>query len=358
MQLLRSLHFLVWLLKSSYFYRINLVNLDFLKMKKINFKFFAFCLFILLASSFLLTGCGKQIADEEIEEKDVVAKEEVGEERVEIPVGDFSKFSNENQEIGSVGNDVYEIVLFEEKEMEGFHRFTFEVEGSDNLVNVLASYKPELGTVRLLFKEIEEDNSGLGYQKSYDINKEGIVKVFHNISPNSNEEVYDIGIAKSTVFFLHSEKLEDGKWRINLDVRYPGEFEIEIDSGSDEFGDEEQSIEGAKASDGGRITNYSYGVEENAFRFIWTVRGSESNPIPEVRARYNEEGELAVIFPDLDSDYIGRDSNESELIGNVESVSWNRVGNETIYRFVLTEKRDFRLSSSLSPNQVILEIEL
>ncbi len=336
-------------------------------MKNTDSKIYLLCLFLLILSSFLLTGCGKKITPESLDEKEevaevVVEKETIEEEKIveekEIVVGDFSKFSNENQEIGNVGNDVYKITLFTEKPMEGFHRFVFEVEGSGTLPNVSVSYKPELGAIRLLFKEIEEDNSGLGYQKSYDIEKDGVVKVFHNVSPNSKEEVYDIGVAKSTVFLLHSKKLEDGKWQINLDVKYPGESDLEIDKGSDDFSSDEQSIEGAKSSDGARITNYSYGVEENTFRFIWTVRGSESKPIPEVRARYNEEGELTVVFPDLDSDYIGRDRNEAELIGNVESVSWNRVANETIYRFVLKEKKDFRLKSSLSPNQVILEVEL
>lgn len=326
-----------------------------------NYKFLVFCILILLVSSFLLTGCKKQ-EEEVVENKkeDAIEQEDEKEtvEQENVKAGDFSQFSNQDQEIGNVGNDTYVISSFSEKSMEGFHRFIFEVEGSDNLPNVFASYRAEIGSVRLVFKEIEEDNSGLGYQKSYDIDREGIVRVFHNISPNEREEVYDIGVAKSTEFLLHSEKNEEGKWRINLDVRYPGEIEVEIDKGSQEFGEQEQEIQGATSSDGARITNYSFGVEDNVFRFIWTVRGSEEKPIPQVRARYNDEDDLIVTFPDLDSDYIGRDSNEVPLIGNVQEVIWKRTGNETIYRFVLNQKKDFKLISSLSPNQVILEIKL
>jgi hypothetical protein len=336
-------------------------------MKNINYKFLVFCFFLLLVSTFLLTGCGKKVHEvveeemldestqEVVEEKDEEKDEDEVEE--EIVSGDFSKFSSENQEIGNIGNEVYKIVSFSEKTMEGFHRFIFEVEGERSLPNVTAIYRAELGAIRLLFRDIEEDKSDIGYQKSYEVNEKGVVQVFHNITPNENEEIYDIGVAKATEFLLHSEKTDEGKWKINLDVRYPGESDLEIDTGSDEFSSEEQNIEGAGASDGARITNYSYGVEENVSRFIWTVRGSETKPIPQVKARYNDDGELTVIFPDLDSDYIGSNSNEVELIGNLEKVTWSRVSGETIYRFTLKEKRDFRLKSSLSPNQVILEVE-
>ncbi len=332
-------------------------------MKNINYKFLTFCLLLLIACTFLLTGCGGSLEIEDIQDEEKETKEEVQEEieedvEEEIVVGDFSKFSDQNQEIGNVGNETYTITSFSEKSMEGFHRFTFEVEGEKNLPNVVASYRAEIGAIRLLFKEIGKDNSGLGYQKSHEVEEDGVVRLFHNVSPDEKEEIYDVGVAKSTVFLLHSEKVEDGKWKINLDVRYPGELDIDVDRGTDEFGTDEQIIDGATSSDGARITNYSYGVEGNAFQFIWTVRGSESKPIPQVRARYNDDGHLVVTFPDLDSDYIGRDNNEAELMGGVEKVSWNRVGSETIYRFFLKDKKDFRLKSSLSPNQVILEIEL
>lgn len=228
-------------------------------MKKMNYKFLIFCALILLASSFLLTGCKKQEQEVVEEKKEDVVEQEDEKEEVEqesVTTGDFSKFSNKNQQIGNVGDDVYTIFSFSEKAMEGFHRFVFEIEESDNLPNVVASYRAEIGAVRLVFKEIEEDNSGLGYQKSHDINKEGVVRVFHNVSPNEREEVYDIGVAKSTEFLLYSEKIEDENWKIHLDVRYPGEVEVEIDKGSEEFGQEEQEIQGATSSEGARITNY------------------------------------------------------------------------------------------------------
>jgi len=328
-------------------------------MKKIDYKFLFLCFLVLLASSFLLTGCTRINEKVSKDEKKNVEKEKTEEEEKEdVVVGDFSKFSDKSQEIGNIGNDVYEISKFSEESKNGFHRFSFELEGGRNLPNVAATYRPELGAIRVTFRSIEKDNSGVKYQQSYPIDEDGIVRVFHNITPNENEEIYDIGVLKSTQFLLHSEKLEDNKWKINIDVRYPGEMDIDIDTGSEEFGTEDQKIDGATSSDGARITSYSFGVEDGAFRFIWTVRGSESKPIPEVRARYNDDGEVVVTFPDLDSDYIGRDSSEVSLIGSAEKVVWNRVGKESIYRFMVKGEKKFRLSSSLSPNQVVLEIEL
>ena len=327
-------------------------------MNKRNYKFFLLCIFVLLASTFLLTGCmgnDQEEIDEEEQTEDVNEQEDV--ER-EINTGDFSDFSSQSQEIGSVSGDDYTISFFTEKPEDGFHRFVFEVEGSNTLPHVAAEYRPEIGAIRLTFQEIQEDNSGLGYQQSYQIDEQGIVRIYHNISPDEGEEIYDIGVVQSTEFTLYGEEIEMGKWRVSLDVKYPGDADIDVDMGSDEFSIEDQSIIGAKASDGARITNYSYTVADGAFRFIWTVRGSQEKPIPEVRARYNDDGELVVVFPDLESDYIGRDSNEVPLIGNVEKVVWKRTGSESIYRFFVGNERDFRLSSVLSPNQVILEIKL
>jgi hypothetical protein len=322
---------------------------------KRDYKFFIFLLFILVASTLFLTGC---VNREEVVEENEKVKESVDNSKEEIVTGDFSKFSSERQEIGTLGDENYDISFFAEKPMNGYHNFVFELEGADVLPYVSAQYRPELGSVRLTFQNIEEDGSGIGYQRSYDIDEKGVVRVFHNVSPNENEEVYDIGVAKSTDFSLYGEELENGKWKISLDVRYPGESNIQIDFGSDEFGVEDQEIDGATASDGARITTYSYTIEGNVFQFIWTVRGSDDQPIPKVRARYNQEGELVVTFPSLDSDTIGRDAGEMNLIGGLEKVVWSRTGEETIYRFVVGSEKNYRLKASPSPNQVVLEIEL
>ncbi len=327
-------------------------------MKKRNYGFMFLCISILVLSTLLLTGCVNN--RETVEEEEVVFEDEMVQEEVSesIVMDGSSKFTSENQEIGTLGSETYEISFFTEKPMDGFHRFVFELDGGEVLPHVSAQYRPEFGAIRLVFQGIEEDNSGLGYQKSYNIDQEGVVRIYHNISPEEKEEVYDIGVMKSTEFSLYGEEVESGKWMVILEVRYPGESEIDVDTGSEEFNMEEQRIDGGVSSDGARITNYSYTIENNVFRFIWSVRGSSEKPIPEVRARYNDDGELTVIFPDLDSDYIARDSSEAELIGGIEKVSWNRRGDESIYRFVVGEERNFRLISSLGPNQVILEVEL
>ena len=329
-------------------------------MEKRDFKFFLLCVFVILASAFLLTGCvqKEEVVEENDEQSSEESSEKVTENEDKAFGGDFSKFSFENQEIGEISDENYEISFFTENPMNGYHSFVFELDGSDVLPRVLAQHRSEFGAIRLTFQGVEEDKSGLGYQKAYEINEDGIVRIYHNISAEENEEIYDIGITKSAQFYLHSEELENGKWQVTLDVRYPGELEVDIDTGSEEFTTDEQEITGATSSDGAKITNYSYTIEDNVFKFIWSVQGSEEKPVPEVGARYNEGNELVVTFPDLDSDTIGRNAGEMSLIGGLEKVVWNRTEDESVYRFFVGDEKEYRLRSFLSPNQVVLEIEL
>ena len=327
-------------------------------LDKRDYKFFIFCLFVLVASTLLLTGCMND-NQEEIEDDENVVEESAQEENFDdVVTGDFSKFSNENQEIGESSDEDYEITFFTERPMSGYHNFAFEVEGGEILPQVSAQYRPESGAIRLTFQNIEENLVGPRYQQAYDIDEKGVVRIYHNISPDEGVEIYDIGVVKSTEFYLYGEQIGDEKWKVSLDVRYPGDLDVGVDRGIDEFSSEDQELVGATSSDGARITNYSYTVEGNTFRFIWTVRGSEEKPIPKVRARYNQDDELVVTFPDLDSDTIGRDAGEMALIGGLEKVAWNRKDSESIYRFVVGQERDYRLKSVLNPHQIILEIEL
>ncbi len=119
-----------------------------------------------------------------------------------------------------------------------------------------------------------------------------------------------------------------------------------------------QNLDGATSADGARITSYSYGTKGNIFEFTWTVKGSSSKPIPQVQAKHNADGDIVVVFPDLESDYIARDSKELELGGLVDMITWNRTGNESMYKFDLKSKKDFELKSSVDDSEIILEIKL
>ncbi len=327
-------------------------------LDKRDYKFFIFCFFVLIASTLLLTGCVNDEPEEVGDGGEIIEEKALEETFDDVVIGDFSKFSNEKQEIGEISDANYEITFFTERPMDGYHNFVFEVEGGEILPRVSAQYRPESGAIRLIFQSIEENVIGPRYQQAYSINEKGVVRIYHNISPDEGVEVYDIGVVKSTEFYLYGKQLEDEKWEISLDVRYPGELDINVDTGIEEFTSEDQEIAGATSSDGARITNYSYTLDGNIFKFIWTVRGSEEKPIPKVRARYNKDEELVVTFPDLDSDTIGRDGGEMALLGGLEKVVWGRTGSESIYRFVVGEERDYRLKSVLNPHQIILEIEL
>lgn len=343
-------------------------------MQKFGFTFL--CLLVVIISAFTLSGCTKQ-EDKTVDEKPVVneqeetpsapAEEDTTEpetpdttnENEEVVSTDFSKFTSNSQEIGSLGSDEYKLEKITDTKMSGFHRIVFSISSKDdknNLPNVLASYRADSGVIRVSLNMLTTDASGIAYQKSREIGEQGVLRIYHNVSSNQEEEIYDIGVSKSTTFLLSSEETSAGNWDVTLDVRYPGETNVDVDMGSTDFSQDKQEIIGGTSSDGAKVSSYSYGASSGILSFVWSVKGSDAKPIPSVSAEYVNDNELVVTFSDLSSDVIASSASTLSLYGGVEQVSWTRSGNESKYTFKVTSKRDFKLKSSLSPNQVVLEI--
>ena len=196
-------------------------------------------------------------------------------------------------------------------------------------------------------------NSGIAYQGSRSINKEGITRIYHNISSDQTEELYDIGVSESTPFYLHYEEVSSGKWNIILDVKYPGESELDIELGSTEFSTEDQSISGSVADDGAAVTGYSFSVSGGQLVFVWTVTGSSSKPIPSVSADLGDDGILNVKFESVVSDKVASAASSIELPGNIGFTYSNSA-----YHFEVGADSEYKLSASTSPNQVELTVKL
>jgi hypothetical protein len=209
--------------------------------------------------------------------------------------------------------------------------------------------------VRVDFQGISGDSTGIGYQQERRIDQEGVLRIYHNISADADQELYDIGVSRSTIFYLTSEQIEEGKWYVILQVKYPGAADVDVDLGSEDFSEEDQSIVGVTAEDGATISAYTYSGA-GLLKLVWTVTSQVDNPIPSVRATYNEDDELVVTFDSLTTDRVAAFGDTltlpSSVIAEVE-----RVGDSSVYTFTgLEEVREYKLSASLSPNQVILEI--
>jgi hypothetical protein len=240
--------------------------------------------------------------------------------------------------------------------MSGYHRFTFVLtakEDGEDLPYVIADYKPSLGSIRVDLNGVTTDSSGIAYQGSRSINEEGITRIYHNISSDQTEELYDIGVSNSTPFYLYYEEVSTGKWNVVLDVKYPGESDLEVDLGSSEFSTEAQEIEGGTSTDGAAVTGYSYSVSGGQLMFVWTVTGSASKPIPSVSAQLGEDGILDVEFESLVSDKVSGAVEDIELPGDI-----GFTYSSGAYHFEVGADSEFKLSASTSPNQVELAVEL
>ncbi|GEM_PF-6590986 len=136
------------------------------------------------------------------------------------------------------------------------------------------------------------------------------------------------------------------------------EEEEEVEREKVEFEDGDKFLEGATSEDGARVVSYNYGIEGGVFKFVWGVRGSDAEPTPEVRAKYNADNDIIVVFPDLESDYIAVDSDDFEVPGVSDSVSWKRSGDESMYKFEFDNQKEYSLEALSDEGEVVLEIQL
>ncbi|HRI05874.1 MAG TPA: hypothetical protein PLV59_02950 [Candidatus Dojkabacteria bacterium] len=280
---------------------------------------------------------------------------------------DLSEFKTSSQSVGSDSNtdgDFYSLTALSQKSMTGYHRFQFFVEpkeqGSDvDTPYVTATYVASLGAIRVDFKGITNDQSGVGYQKSMMINKDGVIKVYHNVSADQTEELYDVGVSKETPFLLSVKDTDTMSWIVTLDVKYPGVSEDsgDVDLGSEEFSKEAQSIVGATRSDGARVSSYSYSASGGVLRIVFEVKGSTAKPIPSVNAGYDGDGKLVMRFTDVVSDAIAKMPAALTMTGGV-TMTWEmESSNTSMYTFEGASK-EFKLYGGTNPNQVIIEIKL
>jgi hypothetical protein len=296
--------------------------------------------------------------EEVSEEEEEVDEEEKVVEEQSTGSTDFSKFSSEKQVLGKESESEFTIGEIADQSMKTYHLFTFTLTTEDEQEPfVSGTYLPNIGAVRLDFQGIKADKSGLGYQQEKVIGEQGVLKIYHNVSAQNDQELYDIGVSKSTIFYLSSEELEKGKWRVKLEVKYPGVADIDVDLGSKEFSKEDQSIVGVTAKEKATISAYTYGRSSGLLKLVWSVSSSSENPLPSVNASYNGDGDLVVTFESLSMDRIANSSDTLSLPSGI-TADVKREGESSVYTFTgMDEVREYKLNGSLSPNQIVLEIK-
>jgi hypothetical protein len=268
-------------------------------------------------------------------------------------------YSTDAQTVGEASSSKFTIEEVTNTSKTGYHEFVFSLSstGTDDPYAV-ATYREDLGVIRIDLNQIEKDSSGIGYQKAVSISKEGISQLYHNVSSDQTEELYDIGVSRSTPFKISTAKVSTG-WDIIVDVQYPGEVSTTgLDLGSKEFSKTAQTIMGVDATKGSTLASYTYGSTSGVLKFIWNVTSTDANPIPSVSAGYDAEHKLVVTFGSVKTDKVYLAVDGISLPGSL-AMQTERSGETSIYTISgMTTDLDYKLSAGISPNQVIVEIQL
>jgi len=270
---------------------------------------------------------------------------------------DFSTYSSNRQEVGTfVEDDMFTLDKIVDAGKDGYHEFVFSLTGPSK-PHVVAFYNAGSGVIKIEISNVENDNSGIKFQGERAINKEGIVKLYRNVSGSQKKSFYDIGLSQSTVFKLDVEESSDNSWNVTLNVKYPGEKEISGNLGSTEFSTGEQSITGAGVDEKASINTFQYSASGGVLKFVLGVSAEGDHPIPSANAKYDSNGDLVVTFDSLSLDRVGGSSKTYDLPLGI-TLNTSRSGSVSTYVFTgMGSSSEYKLSASLSPNQVIIEIK-
>ena len=302
-----------------------------------------------------------QTQEEEDEKEEETEKEEpTKEEEVKEPVsGDFTGFTSNTQEVGSfVEGDKFTLESIDDTSKEGYHEFVFNLQGPSE-PKAIVKYDAGANVLKVEIQNVEKDNSEIPFQGERSIDKDGILRLYHNVSGSQEKSFYDIGLSQSTIFKLDliSKSSEENAWSVLLYVKYPGEREISGNLGSSEFSLSDQSISGVGSDKGASINSYAYSASGGVLKFTFDVSATGDNPVPMASAKYNENGDLVLTFESLKIDRAVKSLNGASLPLGM-NMSTSREGEKSVYTFSgIEEKEEFKLSASLSPNQVVVEIK-
>ncbi len=334
-------------------------------------KYISYTLLLIL-SAFLLTGCTKKDVEYDSSKIDLVGTDEQTddqpekEESKESGDEDLGYLSNPDeytktkQSIGEKSEFEYTVEGLEDTPQSGYHAFTFNISSTETTVPyVVVEPVLDKGVYRVILSNVIKDSSGIAYQQSKEVNKGAITGIYRAVTSVPNTSIYEIGFLGNNLFKLELEEIGENMWSVVVKVSYDLKYSPpNVDFGSTEFSNGLQEISGMESSDGARIASYSYSVSGGVLKFVFSVASGTSNPIPTVQAEYDEENILVVKFPSLASDKVAGWGSTITLPAGIQ-VAVSRAGESSVYRFGgIGGSKDFRLSATQSPNQVIVEIKI
>ena len=283
---------------------------------------------------------------------------EVGEESIR-------KFNIEK--ISNVERQSYYEISFSLKEIDSYMCTDKDADGDCKpikdqlkaLVNVSpyvsATYKASLGAIEVKIEDVMRDNSGIMHQESRSINKKGIYRIYRSVTGRQDEEVYDVGVSSQSEFYLESKKEKDGEWMVCLYIKYPSSSTTTAENlGNTDFSKNAQDIKGGTKVNNAKIDGYSWTVVGGVYKFIWQVSAEGENPIPSVSAKLDNDKNVSISFESLTRDAL---CSSKVYFTDTMALECIKDGDASSYTFTGTSGYEFKLSASLSPNQVVLELK-
>jgi hypothetical protein len=264
----------------------------------------------------------------------------------------------------SVGEDTEELFTLDEIDilkgvnvMEMLFVFSGDDITEDSSIPVSATNKSSLGTMEILINNVDADGTGMGFDDSKSVNREGITRLTKVVSGASNTVKYNLGFAKAPQFHLYEPEVVGDTLVVKFSIKYPGGEIATDDFGTTEFTSEDVSVESSTADNGVRISGYTYSATGGVLRYIYKTSTNTGSPIPSFEGTLGE-GVLTVTFPSISADviYSASEGGTVSLPGGV-TLNITRSGNESVYEFVGVGT-EYKLYGVTSPNQVIVEVKL
>ena len=287
-------------------------------------------------------------------------EEDDNEDLDSVEVDSSVTYSNNSQ---SVGEDTEELFTLSDVEIlkgEDVIEIVYSLSGDnmteDSSIPVSAVNKSSLGAMEIVLKNVNSDSTGMTYDQSIDINREGITRFTKVVSGVENSLKYTLGFTDSLDYYLYEPEVSGSTLTVKLTIKYPG-GEISMDEyGTTEFTSEDIIVESSTADNGVRISGYTYSTSGGVLRFIMKTSTNTGSPIPSFESNL-ADGVLTVVFSSLNADviYSATEGNVTLPGGIVLDIS--RSGSQSIYEFVGVGT-EYRIYGTTSPNQVIVEVKL
>lgn len=297
---------------------------------------------------------------EEEESGDPNVVEEEDEELGDAQLDSSVEYSTSSQSVGEDTEELFTLdelsVIKGERVVEIEYVFSSGEITEDSSLPVSVINKSSLGAMEIVISNVGSDGTGMAFDDSKSINKDGLTRLTKVVSGQADTLKYSLGFTNAPEFYLYEPEVSGRTVVVKLSVKYPG-GEISTDEyGTTEFTTEDISVESSTADEGVRISGYSYSVTGGVLRYVFKTSTNTGSPIPSFKASIGD-GILTITYPSLNADVIYSASDGTVTLPGGVILNISRSGSQSVYEFVGIGDQ-YKLYGEISPNQVVAEIEL